>query len=301
MGENTETPFALLVSLVGGKPARYQFNQDRLLVGRGLESDLRVEHAAFSRSQFLIERGRGSAGEARYRITPYETANPTHVNERPAVEGTLTPGDVIAVADVRIVFERRTPRPVGGGPKKDQVPPLRMVLLAVTTLMAIWVGFMLFGGEEGPDAAELANAQTKLFTTFPEIRCSNPIECDTRAHDAYGRGKALMAQAGADPGNLYRAAMEFDKAQKFRDQSGRPLADMADVSAQLESAKARAEAEFNDAKFRLQRAIAAGDMKKQSTEAALLARIVPDERHPYRIKLDAYRRTLPRPGPPEAK
>ncbi|HZS38870.1 MAG TPA: FHA domain-containing protein, partial [Polyangia bacterium] len=93
MAEQTETPFALLVSLVGGKPARYQFNQDRLLVGRGLESDLRVEHAAFSRSQFLIERGRGSAGEARYRITPYETTNPTHVNERPAVEGTLTPGD----------------------------------------------------------------------------------------------------------------------------------------------------------------------------------------------------------------
>src|SRR5947209_12186817 len=150
--ESTEMPYALLVSLTGGKPARYQFNQDRVLVGRGLEADLRVEHAAFSRSQFLLERGRGSAGEPRYRITPYETTNPTYVNERPAVEGTLTPGDVVAIADVRIVLERKPPKAAASaGAKKDQVPPLRMVLLGATTLMALWVGFMLFGGEEGPD------------------------------------------------------------------------------------------------------------------------------------------------------
>jgi hypothetical protein len=206
------------------------------------------------------------------------------------------------VADVRIVLERKAARAdKPGGAKKDQVPPLRMVLLALTTLMALWVGWMLFGGEEGPDGAELANAQTKLFGTLAEVRCGNPIECDTRAHDAYSRGKALMAQASGDPGNLYRASLEFDRAQKFREQSGRPLADMADVGAQLESARSRAEAEFNDAKFRLQRAIASGDLKKCSNEAALLARIVPDDHHPYRIKLDAYRRTLPRPQAPEAK
>ena len=75
---------------------------------------------------------------------------------------------------------------------------------------------------------------------------------------------------------------------RFRDQSGRPLPDMADVSAQLEQARTRTEAEFQDARFRLSRAIAAGDLKRQATEAALLARILPDERTPYRIKLDAW-------------
>jgi hypothetical protein len=103
-----------------------------------------------------------------------------------------------------------------------------------------------------------------------------------------------MAQSGADPGNLYRAALELDKAARFRDQSGRPLGDMADVNALLEKAKTQAEAEFQDAKFRLSRAIAAGDLRRSADESALLARIVPDPRHPYRIRLDAYRRTLPK-------
>ncbi len=300
--EQTDLPFALLVSLTGGRPARYQFNQDRVLVGRGLEADLRIEHAALSRSQFLLERGRGSAGEPRYRITPYETTNPTYVNERPAVEGTLTPGDLIAVADVRVLFERKVPKGVkDGAGGKDQIPPLRMALMAGVTFMALYVGYLLFGGTEDPGAGDLATAQIKMFADVPPetiVRCGNPLECDTRAHDEYQKGKKLLAQAGADPGNLYRAALELDKASHFRDQSGRPLADMADVSAQLEQARARAEAEFQDARFRLSRAIAAADLRRQANEAALLARILPDERHPYRIKLDAYRRTLPKPQQP---
>ncbi len=289
--------FALLVSVVGGKPVRYAFDQESVTVGRGHDADLRIEHAAVARTQFLIERGTGSAGEPRYRITPYETTNPTYVNDRPAVEGTLMPGDLIAVGDIRVLLERK----VGGAKpdkKKDQIPPLRAILLAATTLMALWVGFMLFSGEEAQDGAELAAAQTKLFGEMAPSRCGNPVECDTRAHDAYARGRKLVTAAGADPGNWYRATLELDRANKFREQSGRPLADMADVGAQLEAAKQRAEAEFQDAKFRLQRAIAASDLRRQADEAALLARLVPDERHPYRVKLDAYRRTLPKPKEP---
>ena len=43
--------------------------------------------------------------------------------------------------------------------------------------------------------------------------------------------------------------------------------------------------------------MAAGGYKRCAVEAALLAQLVPDESHPYRIKLDAYRRTLPRARP----
>jgi hypothetical protein len=294
-------PFTLIVSLVGGRPAKYTFDRERVLVGRGRESDLRIEHAALSRSQFLIERGVGSAGEPRFRITPYETTNPTYVNERPAVEGTLTPGDLIAVADVRVVLERKVQK---AEKKKDSIPPRQAILLAAVTVMALVVVFLLMQGGEDNGAGELATTQTKLFLDMPEVRCGNPIECDTRAHDAYQRGKKLMAQSGADPGNLYRAALEFDKASRFREQSGRPLGDIADVATQLDQSRTRAEAEFQDARFRLTRAIAAGDLKRQANEAALLARILPDDRHPYRIKLDAYRRTLPKPavpGPGEVK
>jgi FHA domain len=287
-----ERPFTLLVSLIGERPARFTFDQARVMVGRGAEADLRIEHAAISRTQFLLERGVGSAGEPRFRITPYETTNATLVNDRPAVEGTLTPGDHIAVAEVRIVLERKIQKTQER--KKDQIPPVRMVLLGATTLMALWVGYMVVGGGEEPDAGDLANAQTKLFADLPAVTCGNPIECDTRAHDAYARAKKLAAQAAADPGNYYRSALEFDKAVRFRVQSGRPLADMADVEALAEKERAQAESEFQDAKFRLSRAIEAGDLKRCAVEATLLQRIVPDPQHPYRIKLDAYRRVLPK-------
>jgi hypothetical protein len=289
---NSGKPFVLLVSLVGGKPIPYAFDQPRVLVGRGVDADLRIEHAGVSRWQFLVERGIGSAGEPRFRITPYEATNATYVNDRPAVEGTIVPGDVVAVADVRVVLERKIEK---AGKKKQDIPPARMILLTLVVAMAVLVGWLFFGGGVEDNGSGLATTQTKLFLDMPLVRCGNPVECDNRAHDAYARAKKLLAQAGADPGNLYRATIEFDKAQKFREQSGRPLPDIADVSALEEQARGRAEAEFADAKFRLQRAIAAGDLKRCAVEAAALAHIVPDDSHPYRIRLDAYRRTLPKP------
>ena len=284
-------PFVLLVSLVGGKPIPYAFDQPRVLVGRGVDADLRIEHAGVSRWQFLVERGIGSAGEPRFRITPYEATNPTYVNDRPAVEGTIVPGDLIAVADVRVVLERKVDKTRRKA--KQDLPASRMILLTAVVGMALFVGYLFFGGSEEDNAGDLATAQTKLFGDMPAVRCSNPVECDTRAHDAYNRAKKYLAQAGADPGNLYRATLEFDKAARFREQSGRPLPDRADVGALEEQARTRAEAEFADARFRLQRAMAAGDTKRCADEAALLAHLVPDDTHPYRVKLDAYRRTLP--------
>jgi hypothetical protein len=285
-------PFVLQVSVVGGRPVPYRFDQPRVLVGRGRDADLRIEHAGVGRAQFVIERGTGSLGEPRFRITPLPATNPTYVNDRPAVEGTLTPGDVVAVTNVRVVLERKIEKT-----KKTVAPPspLRLVLWTALVAMALFVGWLYFGDEaEENSAGALATAQTKLFGDLPDVRCANPIECDTRAHDAYARGKKLIAQAAADPGNFYRATLELDKAARFAEQSGRPLGDIADAAALEAQARGRAEAEFADAKFRLQRALAAGDLGRCATEAALLAQLVPDENHPYRIKLDAYRRTLPR-------
>jgi len=134
-GETTATgrPFVLLVSLVGGKPIAYPFDQPRVLVGRGVDADLRIEHAGVSRWQFLVERGMGSAGEPRFRITPYEATNPTYVNDRPAVEGTIVPGDLIAVADVRVVLERKIDK--SKKKAKQDLPASRMILLTAVVGM----------------------------------------------------------------------------------------------------------------------------------------------------------------------
>ena len=165
--------------------------------------------------------------------------------------------------------------------KKDEIPPLRMVLLAATTLMALYVGYLVFGGSDEPDAGDLATTQTKLFAELPRGDLRNPIECDTRAHDAYGRAKKLAAQAGADPGNYYRAALEFDKAVRFREQSGRPLADMADVGAlEREGPRARPRPSSRTPSSACRAPSPPGDLKRCAAEAALLARIVPDPAAP---------------------
>jgi hypothetical protein len=174
------------------------------------------------------------------------------------------------------------------------------VLLAATAAMAVVAGYLTFAEDTDSAGGELATLNTKLFLEQPVVRCANPTECDTRAHEAYARGKGLLAQAGADPGNLYRATLDLERAQRFREQSGLPLPDMADVGAHLEQARKRAEAEFQDAKFRFQRALTAGDTDRCRQESSLLARILPDEKHPYRVRLDAYRRTLPPPKPGES-
>ncbi len=289
--------FNLLVSTVGHRPKLYTFDQDKVLIGRGSDCDLRIEHAGMSRSQLLLERGVGSQGESRFRITPFESTNPTLVNERPAVEGTIVPGDIIAITEVRIVLQRNLDgkRPANAGKReaKPGTPPLRLVLITATAIAAMWLGWIFLS--EGNDLSdpELA-AQTKLFLPAVEQRCPNPVECANRARDAYGKGKAYFAQAKSDPGNLYRAAIEFEKCQSFVKQLDKPLDDLTDLGSYTNDAKRRAQIEFDDAKFQLSRAMASGDRKRARQEAELLQRLIPDDKHPYRIKIDAYRRGLPK-------
>lgn len=301
------TDYALRVFVLGGKPERFVFDQPRLVVGRGHDADLRIEHACIARAQFAIERSTGSAGEPRFRIVPNEAAtNPTFVNERPAVEGTLMPGDLVAVGEVRVVLENRVKKAearraaaeapdVLGEKQGPSMPPLRMVLLGLTVVMALAVTYLVFFEEEEEGAGDLMATQTPLFGRLREPHCANPMECDTKAHEAYDRGRKLTATAAADPGNLYRATLEFARARSYREQSGRPLGDMADVEQRYTNTRRDAEAAFDDARFALKRAIAAKDVRRAGAAAAHLARLVPDEDHPYRAKLDAYRRTLPRP------
>src|SRR5436305_385782 len=118
--------FTLSVSLLGSRPERFVFDQPRVLVGRGLDADLRIEHAAIARRQFWIERGVNSGGIARFRIIPREAKNPTYVNDQPAVEGLLLPGDKIAVADIRVIFslesvKKKNVESAGPGPVRVAV------------------------------------------------------------------------------------------------------------------------------------------------------------------------------------
>src|SRR6185437_3252939 len=109
----------------------------------------------------------------------------------------------------------------------------------------------------------------------PDVHCENATECSARAHDAYAKARKYALQSGADPGNLYRAAIEYDKAARFRELSGKPLADISDVVARVQESKSRAEAEFADARFALSRAIANRDQRRAAKEADYLAKLLP--------------------------
>lgn len=117
----------------------------------------------------------------------------------------------------------------------------------------------------------------------------------TRAREAYHTGKRFLSQSMADLSYPYRAAIEFQRALRFREQSGKDIPEIADVDRYLLETRTWLETEFRDAQFRLGRAMSDEDLQRCADEAAYLARIVPDESHPYRIKLDDYRRRLPSP------
>ena len=295
------TDFRIKVTVVsGGKPERFEFDQDAVIIGRGEHCHLRIEHACVSREQLRIERSLSASGEPRFRVVPGESVtNPTYLNGYPAVEGALRAGDLIAVGEIRLVLERQEKKERASiepkeGKADSPLTPLRMVLLAACVGMAALVAYLLFFDGDEAQTADLT-ASAPLFAGFPEPHCANPVECDAKAHEMYDRGRKSMAASATDPGNLYRATLDFARARSYREQSGRPLGDIADVEQRFDTAKKEAEAAFDDARFALKRAIAANDLRRQANEAALLAKIVPDENHPYRVKLDVYRRTLPKP------
>jgi hypothetical protein len=282
--------FALSVTIGRARPVRFRFDQDRVLVGRGRSADLRIEHCAMSREQFVLERRRGSAGEARFRITPLGVTNPTQVNGQPAQEEAVFIGDSVRVGEVAIRIEADKEQRRADGKKAGTSLSPRTLILAVATLAM--VGWVCFGGDSDTTAEGLGKSQVVLFPERTPPKCRDATECQHRAREAYQQGKGLLSQADVAPGSHYRATLELENATRYREQSGLPMPELADASALAQKARKMAESEFQDARFRLERAMANQQTEKCAIEAELLSKLVPDERHPFRVRLDAYRRTL---------
>ena len=277
---------------------RYPFDQPRVLVGRGVDADLRIEHAAVSRSQFLVERGVGSAGEPRFRITPYETTNPTLRQRSPRRRGHHHARRPDRRRRRARGARAQDPARRAGEQKKDEIPPLRMVLLARRRpCMALVRRLPVVRRRRRRRRRRSGHrADQAVRRSCRRSRCGNPVECDTRAHDAYARGQE------ADWRRRRRSGQPLSRGARVR--QGGALSRAVGAAAgrhgrrRARSPSRRARAPRPSSRTpssACTRAIAAGDLKRCAVEAALLARIVPDEQHPYRVKLDAYRRTLPKP------
>ena len=292
---SSTTAFTLLVSRLGDKPAVYVFDQPTVAIGRGRECDLRVEHDGFSRRQVIVQRTVNSTGAPRFRLIPQKTSNPTFINGQPLVEGAIKTGDVVAVADIRITFVQGKAEDALTLGARRRRQRSAVVIIGCLAVIAGFLSTMVASRISSASDSRITQPESELLRDQRPVVCPSPGECVTRAREAYHTGKRFLSQSMADLSYPYRAAIEFQRALRFREQSGKDIPEIADVDRYLLETRTWLETEFRDAQFRLGRAMSDEDLQRCADEAAYLARIVPDESHPYRIKLDDYRRRLPSP------
>ena len=225
------TLFSLSVARLGDKATVYVFDQPTLAIGRGRECDLRLEHDGFSRRQVILQRSVTSTGSPRFRLIPQKTSNPTYVNGQPLVEGAIKSGDVIAVADMRITFTR--------GKAEDEVVAARrrrkraLLMAATVVMVAAFVSTLISARSSVAADTRLTQPQNDLLRDTRGFLCAGTAECATRAREAYHTGKRFLSQSMSDLSYPYRAAVEFQRAMRFRDQSGKPLPEISDVDRYL--------------------------------------------------------------------
>ncbi|MDB4966257.1 MAG: Inner rane component of cytoplasmic domain [Myxococcales bacterium] len=286
-------PFVVAVSLFDTPEEQFIFDQPEVMVGRCADADLHIAHPAFSRRQLTIQRIVPRIGRPRFRIVPHATTNPVLVNGIPAVEGSIVFGDVVAVAETRIVLRKARRR------SALKVTPLRIALGVIGVLsVAMVTRLALMPVRPGP---AMVMPQFKLFYNLPQVSCADATTCIERARTAYTHAKTYTKQAASVPGGWYHATMELYRAHELERQSGRRIAGLENVRAELTTAATSAESIYNDLQFRLARDLRANDPDALRETIAMLVLVVPDEQHPLRQKLNEYLREHPLPPKPGAK
>lgn len=281
-------PFVVHVGTVDGPTRSYEFDAERIVVGRATDVDLRVAHSAMSRHQFIIERIVLDNSPARFRIVLLGGTNPTYLNGQPAVEGSLQPGEEIAVGPLRISVhsaKKRKPVKQSGGVREKIV--LVGGILGIG-LVLLW----MFGDSPPPPRASAAEVDAPLFHTLPPLSCPTSDACAARAREQYVRGRHYEDLVSGDIGNLYRASIAFAYAAQLRQASGKPMAEIADASGRVDRDARKAQEILEDARFQLRRAMTAGDGDRTQHSLAVITQLIPDPGHPIRLGVDRIRRDL---------
>ncbi len=270
---DAELAFLVKVGGVEGEARAYEFDRERVVVGRGADVDLNVAHAAMSRHQFAIERM-------------------THVNGQPAVEGSLSPGDQIAVGPLRISIERsrRKPDATAASSRRNLFIGVGVVLLLVYMMLP-----------DGSAAKPAAKAQgvdisAPLFQPLPPLSCATMDACAGRARERYSKGRQYEELAVNNPGNWYLAAIEFAYAAQLRNASRTALPEIADAGERVDRAARKAQQMLDDARFELQAASNNKNGYAIMLALAKIEQIVPDPAHPIRVAITGVRTEMLKKG-----
>ena len=275
----------LFRSLYDSDPQGFEFNQERVVVGRAADADLQIAHAALSRRHLTIERIAALEGPPRFRLIPHATKNPTLVAGQPAVEGALRPGEIVAIGEIRLTIERARP-------KRRRLTPLRIAIAAVAALMlaTLAVAHLL-----RPPPAPPMELPEKLFVDLPPVSCESFEVCVRRAQLAFEHGRTYAKQGTSVPGSRYRATVELWHARQFQRLAGKPIAGLETLDEELRRAAASAESEYDDLLFALRRDLADHDARSLRATIRRLIAVVPDDDHPLRRKLEKYLEANPLP------
>lgn len=284
-------PFVVGVSLFDTPEEQFVFDQDEVLVGRGIDADLHVAHPSISRRQFTIQRILPKVGRPRFRIVPHAAKNQVFVNGVPAVEGSIVFGDVVAVAETRLTLRKAG--------RHARIKPMQLAIAGSALVALVLVVLALMPGKKSGAPATLP--QVKLFVHLPRVSCGDAVTCVERARTAFTHGRTHAKQAVSVPGGWYHAALEFYRAYEFQRLSGQTIAGLEDVREELRTSAANAESIYNDLQFRLGRDLRANDPEALRETINLIVLVVPDEEHPLRAYLAQYLREHPLPPKPGAK
>ena len=195
-----------LVLMAGpGQGQEFVLNADRMVLGRGEECDISINHPSVSRVHAEIRR----LGEGRYEFVDLGSANGVRVNGAEMPSTLLDGRDVIELGDVFLKFlpageiyiagAEEPPRTPASTPPQGVSTTTKVALGLVVAVVAVVIGLALRGSEP-PPAPLVAAGSDRLTQTLK----------DARALLKQGDSEAAMQKASTIPeGSNLRESPDF--------------------------------------------------------------------------------------------
>ena len=321
---------ALYVSIGGREAVPFHFDADVVTVGRSEQADLRIDRPLLSRNQFSVERdpdGRfylvpeqttnptrlnGSPVRQPAQLADGDVIEVGDVQVHVGIEGEGT-GDAQHDAHYDALDQMRgrsassaqaeaydpeqrapTPPPRTKAPPKKAQSKRPIVLGVCAGLFCAGIlawGFMGQGEDEDDLGGKNANQSIQLVRPEPPPSCE-PAECVERAKRTYELAQNLEARADSDPGDLYRAAVNYERAEALVRASGAGPELLPALARRKKAARDRLDQELREAKFRYSNARKNKNVRRALQEIDYLLRLIADEEHPFRKRILASRRRL---------
>jgi hypothetical protein len=193
------------------------------------------------------------------------------------------------VGPIRVSIDRVKRKPAASSSHK------KLVMLGGVFVMAAACVLMMPRGQVARKPADNGSGiGAPLFHALPPLACATVDACAARAHERYAKGRQYENLAANDPGNWYRAAVEYAYAAQLRNVTGTALPEIADAEERVDRAAHKAQQLLEDARFELQTAIKNKNGLGVEHALGTIERVVPEPTHPIRLAIAEVRQEAAR-------